>query len=80
MSIPGFHRGSRWASTTHAEGFFVLYELATYETLTSHGYVSRLNNPTPWSTKMMPHHRKMVRSQARIMASYGGGIAGSSRL
>ena len=76
MSIPGFHRGSRWASTTGAKGFFVLYELAAYETLTSPGYVSRLNDPTPWSTKMMPHHRNMVRSQARIVASYGSGIAG----
>ncbi len=27
MSIPGFKRGSRWASTLDAEGFFVLYEL-----------------------------------------------------
>ena len=35
MSIPGFQRGSRWTSTRDAEGFFVLYELATYETLSS---------------------------------------------
>ena len=26
---------------------------------------------------MMPHHRNMVRSQCRGIASYGGGIAGS---
>src|SRR3954454_12645272 len=79
MSIPGFHRGSRWASTTNPGGFFVLYELAAYETLTSSGYLTRLNNPTPWSTKMMPHHRDMVRSQARIVMSYGGGSPDPSR-
>ena len=77
LSIPGFQRGSRWTSTSDAEGFFVLYELATYETLSSKGYLDRLNSPTPWSTKMMPHHLGMVRSQCRVVASFGGGVATS---
>ncbi|MEY9587833.1 hypothetical protein ABIA06_000124 [Bradyrhizobium yuanmingense] len=77
MSIPGFRRGSRWTSMTDAEGFFVLYELEHYDVLTSNGYLGRLNAPTPWSTKMMPHHLCMLRSQCRIAASFGGGIAGS---
>ena len=77
MSISGFRRGSRWTSTLDAEGFFVLYELETYETLTSKGYLDRLNAPTPWSTKMMPHHLNMVRSQCRVAASFGGGVATS---
>ena len=77
MSIRGFRRGSRWTSTLDAEGFFVLYELETYETLTSKGYLDRLNAPTPWSTKMMPHHLNMVRSQCRVAASFGGGVATS---
>lgn len=75
MSIPGFRRGSRWTSTEDAEGFFVLYELAQYDVLTSKGYLDRLNAPTPWSTKMMPHHLGMVRSQCRVAASFGGGVA-----
>ena len=73
MSIPGFRRGSRWASE-QGEGFFVLYELEDYDTLVSPHYLARLNDPTPWSTKMMPHHRNMVRSQCRILASAGGGV------
>lgn len=77
MSIPGFRRGSRWSSTTDAEGFFVLYELEQYEVLTSKFYLDRLNAPTPWSTRMMPHHLGMVRSQCRIVASFGGGVATS---
>jgi hypothetical protein len=76
MSIPGFRRGSRWTSTLDPEGFFVLYELEAYETLSSKGYLDRLNAPTPWSTKMMPHHLNMVRSQCRVAASFGGGVAG----
>jgi hypothetical protein len=74
MGIPGFLRGSRWANVDGGEGFFVMYELDCYDTLTSEGYVQRLNNPTPWSTKMMPHHRDMVRSQCKRVHSSGGGI------
>jgi hypothetical protein len=77
MSIPGFRRGSRWTSTLEGEGFFVLYELDQYETLTSKGYLDRLNAPTAWSTRMMPHHLGMVRSQCRVAASFGGGAARS---
>ena len=77
LGIPGFRRGSRWTSTLDAEGFFVLYELERYETLSSSGYLERLNAPTPWSTKMMPHHLNMVRSQCRVAASFGGGVATS---
>ena len=77
MSIPGFRRGSRWSSTTDAEGFFVLYELERYEVLTSQEYLDRPNAPTPWSRKMMPHHLGMVRCQCRIIKSFGGGVASS---
>ena len=75
LSIRGFRRGSRWTSALDAEGFFVLYELEQYETLTSKFYLDRLNAPTPWSTKMMPHHLNMVRSQCRVASSFGGGVA-----
>ncbi len=49
--------------------------LAEYEDLTSQGYLDRLNAPTPWSTKMMPHHLGMIRSQCRVIESFGGGVA-----
>lgn len=75
LGIPGFLRGSRWSGVDGGEGFFIMYELDVYETLSSPAYLSRLNSPTPWSTKMMPHHRDMVRSQCRVMHSVGGGTA-----
>src|SRR5262249_24114023 len=75
LRIPGFRRGSRWTNAMDAEGFFVLYELEQYEILTSKGYLDRLNSPPPRSTKMMPHHLNMVRSQCRVAASFGGGVA-----
>jgi hypothetical protein len=75
MAVPGFNRGSRWADADGGEGFFILYEMASYDVLTSPGYRARLNAPTPWSAKMMPHHRNMVRSQAHVLESRGGAIA-----
>ena len=75
LGVPGFRRASRWGSADGGEGFFVMYELEAYETLSSPGYLSRLNAPTPWSTRMMPHHRNMVRSQCRVLESRGGGVA-----
>lgn len=77
LGIPGFLRGSRWASATGGDGYFVLYELASYDTLTSPGYLARLNAPTPWSQQMMPRHADMVRSQCRVLESHGGGLGGA---
>ena len=75
LAIPGFRRASRWASASGGDGFFVMYELADYDVLSSAQYLARLNAPTPWSTKMMPHHRNMVRCQCRVLESRGGGVA-----
>lgn len=74
MGIAGFLRGSRWSNIDGGTGFFVMYELESYETLTSPGYLQSLNNPTPWSVKMMPHHLHMVRSQCKQLHSFGGGL------
>jgi hypothetical protein len=76
LGIPGFRRGTRWANAQGGNGYFVIYELAAYETLTSPQYLERLNNPTPWSQKMMPHHRHMIRSQCRVIESFGAGVSG----
>jgi hypothetical protein len=74
LGIPGFERGSRWASTANATGFFVMYELETPLVLMGADYLARLNNPTPWSQKMMPHHQRMVRSLTQVVTSHGGGL------
>ena len=73
MAIPGFRRASRWRSAS--DGVFVMYELDDYEVLSSPGYLERLNAPSPWSTKMMPHHQNMVRTQCRVLETRGGAVA-----
>lgn len=77
LSTPGFLRASRWRSSDGGDGMFVLYELADHGVLRSPSYVSRLNAPTPWSTRLMPHHRNMVRTQCRVLESRGSLTAGS---
>jgi hypothetical protein len=78
LAIPGFRRASRWRSANDAQGIFVMYELEGYQTLSSPSYLAHLNAPTPWSTKMMPHHRNMVRSQCHVLETHGGNVAGHS--
>ena len=75
LGIPGFHRASRWKSADGGEGIFVMYELRDHDVLASAPYLARLNAPTPWSTRMMPFHRNMVRSQCQVLESSGGTVA-----
>jgi hypothetical protein len=72
LAIPGFLRASRWRSADGGDGMFVLYELADHMVLGSPAYLARLNAPTPWSARLMPHHRNMVRSQCHVLESRGG--------
>lgn len=73
LSIPGFRRGSRWVADA-GTGYFMLYEAQSEATITRGPYVERLNDPTPWSRKMMPHHRNMMRSLCRVDATFGAGL------
>jgi hypothetical protein len=75
LAIPGFLRGTRWIAASGEPSYFVLYEVAGLATLTAGPYLERLNDPTPWSRKMMPHHRDMVRSLCEVRASFGRGVA-----
>ncbi|WP_298934001.1 hypothetical protein [uncultured Ramlibacter sp.] len=72
LAIPGFRRASRWSDARGGEGVFQMYELEDHGVLSSGPYLARLNAPSPWSTRMMPHHRNMVRSQCGVLESHGG--------
>jgi hypothetical protein len=72
LAIPGFLRGTRWQALDGTPSYFILYEVARVSVLTGPEYMARLNDPTPWSRRMMPHHLDMVRSLCRVQASSGG--------
>ncbi|MGH9817721.1 MAG: hypothetical protein ACRD6I_16730 [Candidatus Acidiferrales bacterium] len=78
LSIPGFVRGTRWVALRAGQPrYFVVYEVAEVGVLTSAAYLERLNNPTPWTQKMMPHYRGMTRGFCAVAghAGFGLGIA-----
>jgi len=55
LAIPGFLRGTRWVAESGDPSYFVLYESRSWRRSPPGPYLERLNNPTPWSRKMMPH-------------------------
>lgn len=71
LGIPGFRRATRWRQVDCGPGVLVTYELDDHSVLSSKAYLDRLNAPTPWSTRMMPFHQHMVRSQCEVLESRG---------
>jgi hypothetical protein len=78
VGIPGFLRGRRYRAVdqiTHPE-FFTLYELQSFQVATSQDYLSRLNAPTPWTTKVTTFFRDTSRGLARVLVTVGPGPGG----
>ena len=80
LSIPGFLRGTRWTATQGGPRYMVVYEVESLETLASEPYLARLNNPTPWTQRMMPHYRGMSRGLCAVAGSFGEGLGGAAAL
>jgi hypothetical protein len=79
LSIPGFLRGTRWAALA-GRSYMVIYEVTDIDVLGSAAYLERLNNPTPWTQKMMKYYRGMRRGFCRVVASTGAGLGGAATL
>jgi hypothetical protein len=80
LAIPGFVRGSRWVALRGQPRYFVLYEVEQLGTLTSQPYLDRLNNPSRWTSKMMPYYRGMTRGFCLVTGSFGLGVGHVSLL
>lgn len=76
LGVPGFLRGRRCIAIDADVEFLTLYEVAGPEVLVSDTYKIRLNNPTPWSTKILPAFRNNVRGACRIHSSQGYAMGG----
>ena len=74
LSIPGFLRGSRWVASSANPRYFVMYEVDDLATLESAAYLARLNDPSPWTSKMMSSYRGMTRGFCSVSGSAGAGI------
>jgi hypothetical protein len=76
VGIPGFHRGRRYAVIGSGPEYFNLYEADSLETLTGRDYLERLNAPTPWTQRVVPHFRNVARAICRVAFTHGVGSGG----
>lgn len=76
LRIPGFLRGSRWLARSGAPRYMVLYEVASIDVLASEPYLARLNDPSPWTVRMMKHYVGMCRALCNVVAGSGSGTGG----
>jgi hypothetical protein len=76
LSVPGFRRGRRYVALAGAPKYFTFYETAAPEVLASAAYLARLEDPTPWTGRVMPSFRAMSRTPCRVEASLGAGEGG----
>ena len=80
LSIPGFIRGSRWVSQYGAPRYLVMYEVEDLATLSSQAYLDRLNQPSPWTSQLMPHYQGMRGGLCAVTGSSGSGLGASCLL
>jgi hypothetical protein len=71
VGIPGFMRAQRWVSSAPGARYFVVYEVKDIDVLSSVPYLERLNNPTLWTSRIMPSFRGMVRGFCKLESSHG---------
>lgn len=76
VGIPGFTRGRRYIAEQGGPKHFNFYEAASVETLGGQDYLTRLNNPTPWTLRAAGYFRNVARSVQRVRHSAGPGIGG----
>ena len=71
VAIPGFMRAQRWVSESGGPRYFVVYEVSDIDVLSSAPYLDRLDNPTAWTRRLMPHFRGMARGFMSVRSRHG---------
>jgi hypothetical protein len=73
VGVPGFLRGRRYVGLDGHPRYFNFYETASPETLESPAYRERLNNPTPWTRRIVSEFRDTIRTICTVAGSLGLG-------
>lgn len=76
VAIPGFLRGLRYRALSGGPRVCVMYQVEALATLNSPRYLERLNDATPWTTRMLREFVGMNRTMCGVTASHGSGIGG----
>lgn len=78
LTIPGFLVGKRLINhDVPRYRYGTIYTGSDLDVFRSPEYLKRLNNPTPWSTKMQPAFRNFLRVACDRLASAGTGDGGA---
>lgn len=80
LAIPGFRRARRYRAIDGRPTYVACYECDSVDVLTSGEYRERVANPTPWTRRMLPRFRNVIRAACRQTLSIGGGIGGTAIL
>ncbi len=79
LAVPGFRRGRRGVAvegTPETLKYFMMYEADTAEVFISKPYLARLNDPTPWTQRILSAYVAPSRTVCRVLASKGRGVGG----
>jgi hypothetical protein len=75
-SVPGFRSGRVFRRrNSRPTEYLMLYELDNAQVMSSAGYLERLNDPTPWTRRIMPTLANFRRGGGTVVAQ-GGNPAG----
>lgn len=73
VAVPGFMKARRYKGPNSWPRYFNFYEVDTWTTLTSKTYLDRLNNPSPWTQRVVRHFRDTFRTMCSVAISIGQG-------
>jgi hypothetical protein len=79
LAVPGFRRGRRGVAvdgTPETLKYFMMYEAADADVFVSAPYLARLNDPTPWTRRILSAYITPSRTICRVIASKGFGAGG----
>jgi hypothetical protein len=71
--IRGFLRGRRYKDRNDPAELLTLYETVDTDVLTSHEYLERLNDPTPWTVESIRAFTDLSRALAEVVFSRSTG-------
>lgn len=79
LSVPGFKRGRRAIGvdgTSDDQKYFMMYEAESADVFVSPPYLARLNDPTPWTRRILSAYVAPSRTVCRVRQSIGRGVGG----
>ncbi len=78
LAVPGFLRGRRAVAEAHETDapLFMMYEAETAAVFESEAYLARLNDPTPWTRRILSSYVRPIRTVCHVVDSLGDGIGG----